>query len=52
MVIYNAGTDCMIGDPLGRLSITEQGIIMRDELIFKHCLERNIPIVMILSGGY
>ena len=23
MVIYNAGTDCMVGDPLGCLSISE-----------------------------
>lgn len=22
LVIYNAGTDCMVGDPLGRLEIT------------------------------
>ena len=26
-IIYNAGTDCMEGDPLGRLGITAEGII-------------------------
>lgn len=29
-VIYNAGTDCMMNDPLGNLSITPEGIIKRD----------------------
>ena len=52
-VIYNAGTDCMCGDPLGRLNITEDGIIARDELVVRHCYQDNkVPIVMLLSGGY
>ena len=51
-MIYNAGTDCMVGDPLGRLDISEQGIIKRDELVFEACLRHKIPVVMILSGGY
>ena len=37
-VIYNAGTDCMCGDPLGRLNISEQGIVNRDEVVFEQCL--------------
>ena len=53
LVIYNAGTDCMQGDPLGGLSISPQGIIQRDELVFRYCREVNqVPIVMVLSGGY
>jgi len=52
LLIYNAGTDCLVGDPLGRLSISEQGIITRDEFMFRQCFERQIPIVMVLSGGY
>jgi len=52
-VVYNAGTDCMIGDPLGCLSISEEGIVARDELVFRHAYEINkVPIVMVLSGGY
>jgi histone deacetylase 11 len=34
LVIYNAGTDCMINDTLGGLRISPKGIIRRDELIF------------------
>ena len=52
-VVYNAGTDCMVGDPLGQLSMSEQGVVDRDELVFKHAYEINkVPIVMLLSGGY
>jgi histone deacetylase 11 len=30
-VIYNAGTDILENDPLGRMNISPQGIIRRDE---------------------
>lgn len=52
LVIYNAGTDCMEGDPLGGLSLTQQGIVMRDEIVVRMAVERNVPVVMLLSGGY
>ena len=52
IVFYNAGTDIYERDPLGALSITKAGIIERDEFVFQSCRERNIPIVMVLSGGY
>lgn len=52
MVIYNAGTDCLEGDPLGDLSVTADGIIMRDEYVFQTCRDNNCPLVMVLSGGY
>ena len=51
-MIYNAGTDCLEGDPLGNLSLTADGIIKRDEAVFRMCLKNEIPVVMILSGGY
>lgn len=51
-VVYNAGTDILEGDPLGNLSISAQGIIERDKLVFSHVRSRNIPILMVTSGGY
>lgn len=51
-IIYNAGSDIFQEDPLGRMNISEQGIIARDELVFKCAQERAIPILMVLSGGY
>lgn len=52
LIMYNAGTDILINDPLGRLSITADGIIRRDEIVFDEAKRRNIPIVMVTSGGY
>ena len=43
----------MINDPLGGLSISPQGIMARDAMVFDHCLSRNkVPVVMLMSGGY
>ncbi|KAK6177404.1 hypothetical protein SNE40_015511 [Patella caerulea] len=52
IIVYNAGTDILDGDPLGNLSISSQGIIERDQIIFQKARTRNIPIFMVTSGGY
>jgi histone deacetylase 11 len=52
LIIYNAGTDVLAGDPLGALNISSAGIVARDELVFKKALDLKIPVVMLLSGGY
>ncbi|KAF5748313.1 histone deacetylase 2 isoform X1 [Tripterygium wilfordii] len=52
LVIYNAGTDILDGDPLGRLKISPDGITSRDEKVFRFARERNTPLVMLTSGGY
>lgn len=54
-MFYNAGTDCLRGDPLGGLSISASSIVKRDETVFRHCLRAKpqpVPVVMVLSGGY
>ena len=53
IVFYNAGTDILDGDPLnGGVSISHKGVIKRDELVMKTFIDKKIPIVMVLSGGY
>jgi len=53
IIYYNAGTDILDGDPLnGDVRISQHGVLQRDELVFKTALNRKIPIVMVLSGGY
>lgn len=39
-------------DRLGRLSVTPEGVIKRDELVFSEALSRKIPILMVLSGEW
>ncbi|XP_072239040.1 histone deacetylase 11 isoform X3 [Leuresthes tenuis] len=52
IIVYNAGTDILDGDPLGGLSISPQGIVKRDEIVFKAAKRRGIPLLMVTSGGY
>jgi acetoin utilization deacetylase AcuC-like enzyme len=51
LVLYQAGADIHIDDPLGGLLTTEQ-MIARDELVFRGCATYGIPIVWNLAGGY
>lgn len=52
LIVYNAGTDILDGDPLGLLKISADGIARRDEKVFRFARARRIPIVMLTSGGY
>ncbi|KAI6229659.1 Hist-deacetyl domain-containing protein [Aphelenchoides besseyi] len=52
LIVYNAGTDVLDGDPLGRLDISAEGVVKRDEMVFTAAAEHSIPIVMVTSGGY
>ena len=35
MVIYNAGTDILDGDPLGHMRVSAEGVAARDEAVFE-----------------
>lgn len=52
LAFFNAGTDVLNGDPLGRLSVTARGIAERDRQVIRYLEERGIPWVMVPSGGY
>eukprot|EP00897_Mesotaenium_endlicherianum_P010621 jgi/Mesen1/9588/ME000657S08868 len=52
LIVYVAGTDVLQGDPLGRLQVSAEDIVRRDEAVFAHARRRGIPIVMLTAGGY
>jgi len=52
IAFYNAGTDIFAGDPLGNMSVSEQGVLERDRYVFHTLTAAAIPWVMVLSGGY
>ncbi|KAI3849619.1 hypothetical protein MKX03_008388 [Papaver bracteatum] len=52
LVVYNDGTDILDGDPLGQLKVSPDGVASRDEKVFRFAKEKNIPLVMLTSGGY
>jgi histone deacetylase 11 len=52
LIIYNAGTDIISGDPLGKADVSATGVIRRDEMVFEAAKRQGVPITMLLSGGY
>jgi histone deacetylase 11 len=52
LVVYNAGTDILAGDPLGDLGVSAEGIIARDRYVIDTCADRTLPLLIVPSGGY
>ena len=52
LVLYNAGVDPHRGDRLGRLDLSDEGLLRRDHLVLDSCLRRRIPIATVIGGGY
>lgn len=52
VVFYVAGTDPYYDDQLGGLSLTREGLYLRDRVVFDAALRRSIPVVVTLAGGY
>ena len=52
IVFYLAGADPYEGDRLGRLKLTVDGLRARDRLMFDACRSRELPTVVVMSGGY
>jgi acetoin utilization deacetylase AcuC-like enzyme len=51
LVLYQAGADQHIDDPLGGLLTTEE-MAQRDRRVFRACRQYGIPVVWNLAGGY
>lgn len=52
LAIYNAGTDVLAGDPVGRLAVSEEGVEARDAMVVNALSGQGIPTVIVTSGGY
>ena len=52
LVVYNAGSDPFVGDPLARYRLTQGELAERDLLVVTEVRGRGIPFAMVLSGGY
>jgi histone deacetylase 11 len=52
LVVYNAGSDVLWNDPLAQLFLTIDELADRDRYVVTACRERDIPVAMVLSGGY
>ncbi|GAB4213345.1 MAG: histone deacetylase [Rhodoferax sp.] len=52
LLFYLAGADPYVGDRLGRLALSAQGLRQRDARVFAACAQRGVPVVMVMGGGY
>ncbi|MCP9229348.1 histone deacetylase [Mesorhizobium sp. LMG 17147] len=52
LVFYNAGVDIHVEDRLGRLSLTDNGLRARDDMVIRHFRTLDIPVCGVIGGGY
>jgi acetoin utilization deacetylase AcuC-like enzyme len=52
LVLYDAGVDPHKDDNLGKLALTDAGIYRRDKFVLQQCLQRGIPVAIVVGGGY
>lgn len=52
LVFYNAGVDVHAEDRLGRLSLSDDGLRARDEMVIHHFRGLGIPVCGVIGGGY
>ena len=52
LVSYNAGVDPHRDDRLGRLALSDAGLLLRDRMVLEACLRRRIAVATVIGGGY
>ncbi len=52
LIVYIAGADPYRDDQLGGLTLTMDGLLQRDSLVFETALGQNVPVAVTLAGGY
>jgi len=51
-LMYVAGADPYKEDQIGGLSLTKEGLLKRDEFVYRQAINYGIPIAVVLAGGY
>jgi len=52
IVYFVAGADPYVGDTLGGLAVSKDGLAERDQMLYELCRSRNWPVVIVMAGGY
>jgi acetoin utilization deacetylase AcuC-like enzyme len=52
LVLYDAGVDVHQADDLGRLCISDAGLMRRELLVLDTCLGLGVPVAGYVGGGY
>lgn len=52
LIFFQAGVDALKGDSFGRLALSRQGLLARNNLVYGTALEAGVPMVITMGGGY
>jgi acetoin utilization deacetylase AcuC-like enzyme len=52
LVFFQAGVDAHADDRLGRLALSDAGLVARDRVVAAACIARGLPLASTLGGGY
>ncbi len=52
LVYFVAGADPFVGDTLGGLAVSKNGLARRDQILFELCRRKHWPVVTVMAGGY
>lgn len=52
LAIYQSGADPFIGDKLGKLALSKDGLARRDRLVMEMLRAEQIPVAVTMGGGY
>ena len=52
LILFQAGVDGLETDGLGKLSVSRRGMQKRNSMVLNSFVEKNIPIVVFMGGGY
>lgn len=52
LVLYDAGVDPHTDDALGKLALTDAGLLRRDRYVLEQCVRRGVPVATVIGGGY
>lgn len=52
LVIYLAGADPYVGDRLGRLALSKDGLQRRDQMVLEVFVGKQVPVAIAMAGGY
>jgi acetoin utilization deacetylase AcuC-like enzyme len=52
LILYQGGVDPFEGDRLGRLSLSEEGLVRRERLVARLAIAHGVPLACTVGGGY
>lgn len=52
LIVYNAGSDVLESDPLSTFKLGVSDMSKRDLYVVEYARSKNIPVAMVLAGGY